>query len=188
LAQEVNLPPYVIFHDETLRSISQYLPRTAAELLAVKGCGSRKVAAYGEQTLAVVDTFLEAHPGALPFLEGVPRAEKSLAKSPSISTVEITWKLWQDGKPLNQIAAERALAKSTIIDHLTRLLEQGRAVDLSRILSRERIDLIEAAVDRAGTERLAPIKASLPEDVSYDEIRLVVGRYNQKKRSQQIET
>jgi ATP-dependent DNA helicase RecQ len=186
LAQEANLPPYIIFHDETLKSISRRLPRTASELLTVKGCGGRKVAAYGEQTLVVVETFLKAHPEALPILEDVPSTEKSVTRSPSIATVEITWKLWQDGKPLSQIATERALAKSTIVDHLARLLEQGRTVDLSRILPRERINLIEAAVDRAGTERLAPIKASLPEDVSYDEIRLVLGQYNQKKRSQQV--
>jgi ATP-dependent DNA helicase RecQ len=62
LARASNLPPFVIFHDRTLRAISQQLPRTTSELLAIKGCGEYKVAAYGDQTLEVIRTYLEAHP------------------------------------------------------------------------------------------------------------------------------
>jgi ATP-dependent DNA helicase RecQ len=39
LARASNLPPFVIFHDRTLKAISRRLPRTTSELLAIKGCG-----------------------------------------------------------------------------------------------------------------------------------------------------
>ncbi len=64
LAKASNLPPFVIFHDRTLRAICQELPQTASELLAVKGCGEYKVSAYGDQTLEVVRAYLRAHPEA----------------------------------------------------------------------------------------------------------------------------
>src|SRR4030067_3037311 len=69
LARASNLPPFVIFHDRTLIAISQQLPQTTSELLAIKGCGEYKVSAYGDQTLEVVWAYLKRHPGARPLRE-----------------------------------------------------------------------------------------------------------------------
>ena len=69
IARESNLPPFVIFHDRTLRAISQQLPQTPSELFAVRGCGEYKVSAYGERTLEVVRAYLREHPGAKPMSE-----------------------------------------------------------------------------------------------------------------------
>jgi ATP-dependent DNA helicase RecQ len=69
IARESNLPPFVIFHDRTLRAISQQLPQTTSELFAVKGCGEYKVSVYGERTLEVVRAYLKRHPGAKPLSE-----------------------------------------------------------------------------------------------------------------------
>ena len=64
LARASNLPPFVIFHDRTLRAISQELPQTTAELLAIRGCGDYKVSTYGNQTIEVVRVYLKTHPEA----------------------------------------------------------------------------------------------------------------------------
>jgi len=182
IAQASNLPAFVIFHDRTLRAISQRLPRTTSELLAVKGCGEYKVSAYGNQTLEVVRAYLKSHPEARPLSEhdGSMAVRPVLEKTSGGSTVEITWMLWEKGMKVDEIARKRGLTPSTITEHLVQLIDEGRSIGLNRILSKERIALIEEAIVRAGSERLAPIKALLPQDVSYDEIRLVVGQYVQK--------
>jgi ATP-dependent DNA helicase RecQ len=179
IARASNLPPFVIFHDRTLRAISQRLPQTNSELLTIKGCGEYKVSAYGDQTLDVVRAYLKRHPEAKPLSEHDETAAiRPILKQPSGgSTVEITWMLWEKGGTLEEIARKRGLTPSTITEHLVQLIDEGRSIDLNRILSKERIALIEEAIVRAGSERLAPIKALLPQDVSYDEIRLVVGQY-----------
>ncbi len=100
------------------------------------------------------------------------------------NTFEITWSLWQEGKGIREIASDRRLTEATVIDHLVRLMSAGRAIDISRILSRERISLIEEVVRRSGSERLAPLKALLPADVTYDDIRLVVGHLSQQTKRQ----
>jgi RecQ family ATP-dependent DNA helicase len=184
LAQASNLPPFVIFHDRTLRAISQRLPQTTSELFAIKGCGEYKVSAYGNQTLEVVRSYLKGHPEAKPLSEhnGSVAIRPVLKKPSGGSTVEITWMLWEKGGTLEEIARKRGLTSSTIAEHLVQLIDEGRSIDLNRILSRERIALIEEAIVRAGSERMAPIKALLPQDVSYDEIRLVVGQYIQKTK------
>lgn len=54
LAAEAGLPPYVIFHDATLREIARHRPSTLAELGEINGIGARKLEAYGEAFLNVV--------------------------------------------------------------------------------------------------------------------------------------
>jgi ATP-dependent DNA helicase RecQ len=166
------------------------LPQTTSELLAIKGCGEYKVSAYGDQTLEVVRAYLKRHPEAGPLSEHDETvAIRPVLKKPSGgSTVEITWMLWEKGGALEEIARKRSLTPSTITEHLVQLIDEGRSIDLNRILSKERIALIEEAIVRAGGERLAPIKALLPQDVSYDEIRLVVGQYVQKAKTQNKKT
>ena len=190
LAQASNLPPFVIFHDRTLRAISQRLPQTTSELLAIKGCGEYKVSAYGDQTLEVVRAYLKGHPEARPLSEhdGAVAIRPVLKKPSGGSTVEVTWMLWEKGGTLEEIARKRGLTPSTIAEHLVQLIDEGRSIDLNRILLKERIALIEEAIARAGSERLAPIKALLPQDVSYNEIRLVVGQYVQNAKGENKKT
>jgi ATP-dependent DNA helicase RecQ len=57
LAAEAQLPPYVIFHDATLREMAAARPATLAELAQVSGVGARKLEAYGDSFLAVIRRF-----------------------------------------------------------------------------------------------------------------------------------
>jgi ATP-dependent DNA helicase RecQ len=56
IAKEHNLPAYVIFHDATLLAIATLAPYTLDDLSAVSGMGARKLAAYGQDVLRVVDS------------------------------------------------------------------------------------------------------------------------------------
>jgi ATP-dependent DNA helicase RecQ len=185
LAQASNLPAFVIFHDRALRAISQRLPITTSELLSIKGCGEYKVSAYGNQTLAVVRAYLKNHPEARSLSQPLNKPTGTLTKRPVLknpsggSTVEITRMLWERGGTLEEIAEKRGLTPSTIAEHLVQLIGEGRSVDLNRVLPKERIGLIEEAIVKAGSQRLAPIRAMLPQDVTYDEIRLVAAQYVQ---------
>lgn len=54
LAQEQNLPPYVIFSDKTLYEMAEEKPQTTLELLRIKGVGENKLAKYGAAFLAIL--------------------------------------------------------------------------------------------------------------------------------------
>jgi ATP-dependent DNA helicase RecQ len=54
LAAEAQLPPYVIFHDATLREMAAMRPSSPAELARINGVGTRKLEAYGDAFLAVI--------------------------------------------------------------------------------------------------------------------------------------
>jgi ATP-dependent DNA helicase RecQ len=176
------LPPYIIFHDETLKAISRQLPQTTAELQAVKGCGEHKVKTFGTQILSVVADFLRSHPDANPLGQPAGVLGSSVGAATLLpTTCALTWRLWQQGKSVAEIAVERHLAISTIFDHIEQLMKAGHAFDLSRQLSRERIVTIEGAIAQAANGRLTQVKALLPQDFTFDEIRLVANQLAQKK-------
>ncbi len=56
LAAEAGVPPYVIFHDSTLREIAERKPRSLSELGQVQGVGAVKLKRYGEAMLAALST------------------------------------------------------------------------------------------------------------------------------------
>ena len=57
LATEAGVPPYVIFHDATLRDMAAIRPASLRDLALVSGIGARKLEAYGEAFLAVLKEF-----------------------------------------------------------------------------------------------------------------------------------
>ena len=54
LARELSLPPYMIFHDATLRAIAEQRPASLDALARVGGVGAAKLERYGEQVLATL--------------------------------------------------------------------------------------------------------------------------------------
>jgi ATP-dependent DNA helicase RecQ len=57
LARERRVPPYVIFHDTTLRDMVQRRPKTVADLHQVYGVGAKKAADFGDAFLDAIRTF-----------------------------------------------------------------------------------------------------------------------------------
>jgi ATP-dependent DNA helicase RecQ len=54
VAKEQGMPPYVIFHDATLRLIAATPPSTLDELRLINGVGETKLTRYGQQILDVL--------------------------------------------------------------------------------------------------------------------------------------
>jgi ATP-dependent DNA helicase RecQ len=57
LARERGVPPYVIFHDTTLRDMVQRRPATREDLHGIYGVGAKKAADFGEAFLEAIRTF-----------------------------------------------------------------------------------------------------------------------------------
>jgi len=59
IATEAGVPPYVIFHDSTLREMAEAKPATLHALAQVGGVGAAKLERYGEAFLEVIEAQLE---------------------------------------------------------------------------------------------------------------------------------
>ena len=60
IASEAGVPPYVVFHDSTLRGIAAARPHNLAELARIQGVGEAKLLRYGDAMLAAVAAHEEA--------------------------------------------------------------------------------------------------------------------------------
>lgn len=54
IAKQLNLPPYIIFHDSTLMEMASVKPQTATELLSINGVGESKLKRYGDDFLSIL--------------------------------------------------------------------------------------------------------------------------------------
>ena len=59
LAQERQVPAYVVFSDATLVEMAASRPRSHAELLSISGVGTTKLERYGDVFLAAIARFTE---------------------------------------------------------------------------------------------------------------------------------
>jgi len=58
LAEENNVPAYVVFSDRTLMEMAQSCPRNEMEMLSVSGVGEHKLQKYGRQFLGEIQWYL----------------------------------------------------------------------------------------------------------------------------------
>ena len=54
LAEEHNVPPYVIFHDATLKEMLDVMPMSGSELLTLTGVGDSKLEKYGADFIEII--------------------------------------------------------------------------------------------------------------------------------------
>jgi ATP-dependent DNA helicase RecQ len=62
IAREEGVPPYIIFNDKTLRSMSAKLPQDKAAMLNVPGVGEAKYEKFGERFIQAIAEFMNDHP------------------------------------------------------------------------------------------------------------------------------
>ena len=58
IAQEANLPPYIIFHDTTLKDMVSKMPVDLDEMKEVSGVGESKLQKYGVRFVDVIKEYL----------------------------------------------------------------------------------------------------------------------------------
>ncbi len=85
-----------------------------------------------------------------------------------------TYDYYLEGLSLEEIANERDLTVGTILRHLEKHHNNGQIVDWSRFLNSNKEEKVLSAIDKVGAERLKPIKEILPDDISYEDIRIVI--------------
>ena len=94
-----------------------------------------------------------------------------------------TLALHRQGLSVAEIARQRGLVPNTIEDHLVECMRAGLPVDTSTLVSTEDRKQIQEAIEEHGTERLKPIHDSLPENITYNQIRFVVAEHRLAKTS-----
>ena len=94
-------------------------------------------------------------------------------KEPKIPTKEVSFNLFQQGKNIDEIAAERGLTKGTIIGHLTPYVKEGK-IGLRTFISTSRENKIRSFMEaHPEMEHFSEIKEALGGNYEYWEIKLI---------------
>ena len=162
-AKEQGVAAFVILHDSTLEEICRVQPKFYAELRQISGIGERKAAAFGQKILDALERFRAGERATV-------QARKKSA--PAFETIN----LLSSGKSFQEIADIRGRQLTTVINAVADMVESGQLEFNPEWIDRTKRSVIEAACAKIGVEWLKPLKDSLPPEITYDEIRLVVAR------------
>ncbi|PIB37567.1 ATP-dependent DNA helicase RecQ [Reichenbachiella sp. 5M10] len=167
IAEEQQVPAYVVFNDATLEDMAAKRPSNEDEMLEISGVGQQKVNQYGDRFVREIIAFVK---------EKAEQGEKIKG-----ATHLITFELLKEGLSPEEIAEKRKLNIVTIYSHLATLYEQGRDISIRDYLSDEEEVRITKGIEETGeTEKLKPLFDHFKEEIPYYKLRLAIAVY--KKR------
>lgn len=101
-------------------------------------------------------------------------SEKKPVKEKKEDTKVTTFKLYKQGHSIKEIAKERDLNQQTIVRHLAHYVAKGMLA-VEEFVPEAKADAVREAVESLGSLKgLAAIKEACPEDVTYQDIVLVI--------------
>ena len=176
LADQQNVPPYIVFSDATLVEMSQRYPRSEKELIRIGGIGQLKLEKYGKTFLKEINAHIDEHdikPG-----QSVGAPKRKLKRAPS-GSVQETFELYQQGKTIFQIAQFRSLAKTTIKDHIVQLIEEDK-IKKATFLDEKSCEDIRGAAKKLDGQGLKKLKDHFGEKYSYFELKVALAGNDQE--------
>ncbi|HXF09495.1 MAG TPA: DNA helicase RecQ [Desulfuromonadaceae bacterium] len=168
LADERDVPAYIIFSDVALRQMARNYPVTEPDFARTSGVGEKKLQEFGRAFLAEIAAHLQANPRqvfAESFDTALPR------RSPGDSARE-TLRRFRSGQPIDQIARERGVTAGTVFNHLAEGIQGGEPVDINRFLTADEQQKISAAFRQHGPAMLTPVFEALGGAIDYDRLRI----------------
>ncbi|MBX0332026.1 DNA helicase RecQ [Pontibacter sp. HSC-14F20] len=164
MADEQNVPPYVVFTDSTLQEMAAEKPSNRIAMLAISGVGAQKFERYGHDFINEIIAFMTEE-----------QAKGSAIKG---ATHLVTWEAYQQGLSPEEIARRRNLNPVTIYSHLATLLEQGYDVPVHDFVSKREYEVIVEAIESLGKDaKLKDLFEHLEERYEYFKIRLSLAMY-----------
>jgi ATP-dependent DNA helicase RecQ len=175
LAEERQKPPYVIFTDATLRQLASVRPSTPERLRLVSGVGDVKVRDFGGVVLEAIRQHCQQRGLTQDNFSGAGRfeaARRPADRSPPART--LAFERFREGARIEEVMRQTGRARSTIVEYLVEYIRQERPLSIEPWVREAVYQRVAAAIRQVATVQLRPIFLLLGEEVSYDEIRLVV--------------
>ena len=181
IADSEGLAPYLILSDASLQELATYLPLKTTDLTLISGFGKIKTEKYGFAFLATIKDYCE-QAGLVSRMankRNAPRKRSSNGPGPLSSTKLESFKLFQAGNSIEEIAQKRTLTTSTVETHLAHFISTGD-LNLDAMVDTEKQVTIKKGVDTWDGVSLKALKDRLGKDVSYGEIKMVMAEMSRK--------
>jgi ATP-dependent DNA helicase RecQ len=179
LADERDVPAYIIFSDVALRQMARNYPESESDFTRISGVGEKKLREFGEVFLTEIALHLATNPRQIFAEESFvfPVAQRSSLGD----TARETLRRFRAGDSPAEIAAARGLVVGTIYGHLATAIESGEAIDLAQLINAEAQAEIAAAFKRTGWGNIVGARELLGEKYDYGLLRIFRAAANVKK-------
>lgn len=173
IADEEQVPPFVIFSDATLNEMCRYYPTDQGSMLQIKGVGEIKFEKYGQAFIEAINVYVNKRN-----IKTKPVVIKqNVPKENDEPSHLITYKLFQEGMSIQTIAKERNLSRATIENHLIRSFKEGHTVDWNDIFDKETETRVLHAIESTEEIKLKLIFEALNQEVNYFVIKAVMCKH-----------
>lgn len=173
IADDENVPAFVIFSDATLNELAAYFPQNKEDLERISGFGEVKIEKYGEAFLEIVVSHCKENQLKSKMDEKSARPKRKKRKQKTSGSKKESFRLFQEGKNIAEIAEIRGYVPTTIESHLAHFVEKGE-LEITKLVAHEKIPTIEKGIKNHFEGQLKPVKEALGDDFSYGEIRAVI--------------
>ncbi len=168
LAEERNVPVYLILAQKSILELINMLPSTLAELESIKGIGKMKVKQFGPDILEIIDSYCSDY--------GVERNAMEIpikAIRTKVDTKQISLEFFRSGKTVSEIALERGLTAGTIESHLSNFISSGE-ISVFDIVTKIKVARIMAYIVQNPGKSTSETKTELGDTISYGELKAVM--------------
>jgi len=165
-AHLLNVEVSKIVPQKTMHLIVQTLPATRESLKSVKGMGGTRLKHFGKDILELVIGYRKQKGMDLPI------GAENEAEKAALSSQEISFELFKNGKSIPEVARERGMAVSTIEGHLAQFVGTGE-IRLDEVVDPQKSKAILEYIETHKTRGSNEIRTGLGNDYSYSEIRFV---------------
>lgn len=169
LADELDVPAYIVFSDVALRQMARDYPATERDFARISGVGERKLREFGAAFLREIASHLETNPRQVFADESFSSPGAKLYLN---DTTRVSLQSFRGGQSVEEIAKRRGLTVGTTYGHLSTAIEAGEDIDLNRVMTPEQQGKIAAALARTGFGNLSGAKELLGPDFEYGQLRI----------------
>ena len=170
LADEQDVPAYVVFSDVALRQMAREYPASEGEFSQISGVGEKKLREFGEVFMREIAEHLRSNQRQT--FAGAQARSSDPRRRELGDSASLTLRSFREGKSAEEIAGERGFVLGTILNHLGEAAEAGEEVDLARFLTPEQEKEIDAAFESIGWRNIVGARERLGERYEYGVLRI----------------
>jgi ATP-dependent DNA helicase RecQ len=171
-AKEMDLPPYVLFQDPSLKEMATTYPTTKEDLAHISGVGMGKVNKFGKPFLALISKYVEDN-------DIVTAADVVVKTTVNKSKLKIYIIQQIDKKmDLEEIASSKGITMPELIEEIEHICYSGTKLNLNYyvngVLDEERQEEVYDYFMSASTDNIAEaLKALGTDDYTEEDLRLM---------------
>ncbi|NOT00395.1 MAG: DNA helicase RecQ [Phycisphaerales bacterium] len=182
LAEEQNVPAFVIFNDVTLLDLARRRPVTVDHLRTVHGIGKTKAGVFGRRIIAAVQSHCRTHD----LLTDVGALEHAVAPAkvhaPSLAERR-AFEMFAAGAAIEEVMHDLQRARSTTMKYLVEFIANRAPASIDRWVDAPTYDRVRAAIEKEPSPFLRPVFEALDGQVPYDTLRLVAAHLRSNAKS-----